>query len=86
MVTESPDITSYDTQLLDRVEELRSDAGLMEEYARRLRSTAATLDGCPAAPEWSRPALERQAAACATAAEQLRTAAEGLFALARARD
>ncbi|WP_030347343.1 hypothetical protein [Streptomyces sp. NRRL S-1022] len=86
MVTESPDVTSYDTELLDHVGSLRSDAELMEEYARRLRATAATLDGCPAAPARSRPALERQAAACVTAAEQLRTAAEALLAHARAGD
>lgn len=86
MVTESPGATTYDTALLDRAETLRSDAVLMEEYARRLRATAATLGGCPAAPEWSRPTLERQAAACVTAAEQLRTAAEALHAHARPGD
>ncbi|MFG3013147.1 hypothetical protein ACGFZB_22290 [Streptomyces cinerochromogenes] len=80
MVTESPDVTSYDTELLAQAEALRSDAGLMEEYARRLRATAATLGGCPTAPEWSGPTLERQAASCDTAAEQLRTAAEVLLA------
>ncbi|MEU6592445.1 hypothetical protein ABZ923_24990 [Streptomyces sp. NPDC046881] len=84
MVTESAAVTSYDTELLDRIVSLRSDAELMEEYARRLRGTAAVLDGCPAGPAWSRPALERQAAACVTAAEQLRTAAEALLAHARA--
>ncbi|MFF9671946.1 hypothetical protein ACF1GS_09610 [Streptomyces eurythermus] len=78
MVTESPHLTSYDAELLDRAEALRSDAELMDEYARRLRATADTLAGCPAAPEWSRPTLERQAAACTTAAEQLRSAAEAL--------
>ncbi|MFF7092145.1 hypothetical protein ACFY9A_07070 [Streptomyces rubradiris] len=78
MVTESPAVTSYDAELLDRADALRSDAELMDEYARRLRATADTLADCPAAPEWSRPTLEAQAAACATAAEQLRTAAEAL--------
>lgn len=86
MVTESPDVMSYDTELLDPVEALRSDAGLMEEYARRLRATAATLGGCPTAPEWSGPTLERQAAACDTAAEQLRSAAEALLTHGRAGD
>lgn len=86
MVTESPDVTSYDPELLDHVGSLRSDAALMEEYARRLRATAATLDGCPASPEWSRPVLERQADACGTAAEQLRAAAEALLAHTRAGD
>ncbi|MEV4339735.1 hypothetical protein [Streptomyces sp. NPDC049590] len=78
MVTEPAHATSFDAELRDRAEALRSDAELMEEYARRLRATAGTLAGCPAAPEWSRPTLERQAAACVTAAEQLRTAAEAL--------
>lgn len=78
MVTETSDVTSYATELLKRAEALRSDAALMEEYARRLRATAATLAGCPAAPDWSRPTLERQAASCVSAAGQLRTAAEAL--------
>ncbi|MFJ4523500.1 hypothetical protein ACIP4Y_21505 [Streptomyces sp. NPDC088810] len=86
MVTESPDVTSYDTELLDHIASLRSDAELMEDYARRLRATAVTLDRCPAGPAWSRPALERQAASCVTAADQLRTAAEALLAHARAQD
>ncbi|WP_318199877.1 hypothetical protein [Streptomyces sp. SCL15-4] len=86
MVTESPEVTSSDTELLDRAEALRSDAELMEEYARRLRATADTLAGAPAAPEWSRPTLARQAAACATAAGQLRAAAEALRLHARAGD
>ncbi|AYN37999.1 hypothetical protein D9753_02435 [Streptomyces dangxiongensis] len=84
MVTESPGVTSYDTELLDRAGTLRTDAELMEKYARRLRATAATLGDCPAAPEWSLTTLEQQAAACTTAAEQLRTAAEALHAHARA--
>ncbi|MEU2060399.1 hypothetical protein [Streptomyces sp. NPDC013455] len=85
MVTEFPDVdvTSSETGLLDRVGTLRSDADLMEEYARRLSATAATLAESPAAPEWSRPTLEQQAAACRTAAERLRTAAEALLAHAR---
>ncbi|GAA2228703.1 hypothetical protein [Streptomyces nogalater] len=86
MVTEPAHVTSSEAELLDRAEALRSDAELLEEYARRLRATVDTLAGCPAAPEWSRPTLERQAAACATAAEQLRTAAEALRAHAAAGD
>ncbi|WP_181797367.1 hypothetical protein [Streptomyces sp. WELS2] len=86
MVTESPDITTYDAGLLGRAEALRSDAQLMDEYARRLRATADTLAGCPAAPEWSLPTLEKQAAACATAARQLRAAAQALRTHAAARD
>ncbi|MEU0335103.1 hypothetical protein [Streptomyces sp. NPDC006193] len=84
MVTESPRATASDAGLLARAGTLRSDAELMEEYARRLRATAAALDGCQAAPEWSRPTLERQAVACSTAAQHLRTAAEALLAHARA--
>ncbi|MEU9192764.1 hypothetical protein [Streptomyces hundungensis] len=81
MVTESPRAAaSASDELLGRVGTLRQDADLMGEYARRLLATATTLSGCPAAPEWSRAALEQQAAACATAAEQLRTAAEALLA------
>ncbi|MFJ9820125.1 hypothetical protein ACIRU3_33620 [Streptomyces sp. NPDC101151] len=71
-------------ELLDRAGRLRADAHLMDGYARRLLATAAALTGCTAAPEGSRPALERQAAACSTAAEQLRIAAEALLAHARA--
>lgn len=79
MVTESPRaITASADELLAHVDTLRADADLMDGYARRLLATAATLSGCPAAPDWSRPTLERQAAACTTAAEQLRTAAEAL--------
>ncbi|MFF1279883.1 hypothetical protein ACFVY4_03655 [Streptomyces sp. NPDC058299] len=86
MVTQSPAVTPYDTRLPDRAGTLRSDAELMEEYARRLRAAAATLGDCPAAPEWSRPTLEQQAVACTTAAEQLRVAAQALLAHARAGD
>lgn len=79
MVTESPRATTASAgQLLSHAATLRADADLMDGCARQLLVTAATLWGCPAAPEWSRPALERQAAACTTAAEQLRTAARAL--------
>ncbi|WP_330461379.1 hypothetical protein OIB37_33670 [Streptomyces sp. NBC_00820] len=84
MVTESPATMPSTGELLDRATVLRADADLMDDYARRLRATAATLDGCVAAPAWSRPTLEQQAAACGTAAEQLRTAAEALHAHVRA--
>ncbi|MGW1052086.1 hypothetical protein [Streptomyces sp. NPDC002521] len=85
MVTESPRaITASADELLAHVDTLRADADLMDGYARRLLATAATLSGCPAAPEWSLPALERQAAACTTAARQLRTAAEALHTHTRA--
>ncbi|GGW71197.1 hypothetical protein GCM10010503_55750 [Streptomyces lucensis JCM 4490] len=57
---------------------LRADADLMDDCARRLLGTAAMLTACPAAPRWSGPALARQAAACTTAARQLRAAAEAL--------
>jgi hypothetical protein len=84
MVTESPRaITASADELLAQVGTLRADADRMDGYARQLLATAATLSGCPAAPDWSRPALEQQAAACTTAAEQLRTAAEALDAHAR---
>jgi len=69
--------------LLDRAVALRADADLLDGYARRLLATAAALTG-PAAPEWSRPALERQAAACRASARQLRTAAAALLAHRRA--
>ncbi|MER6738456.1 hypothetical protein [Streptomyces puniciscabiei] len=79
MVTESPrSITASADELLAHVRTLRADADLMDGYARQLLATAATLSGCPAAPDRSRPTLEQQAAACTTAAEQLRTAAEAL--------
>ncbi|MFG2721665.1 hypothetical protein ACGFW5_25735 [Streptomyces sp. NPDC048416] len=84
MVTESPRAAACESdELLGQVRTLRQDADLMEAYARRLRDTAATLSGRPAAPEWSRATLEQQAAACATAADQLRTAAQALLAHAR---
>jgi hypothetical protein len=91
MVTESPRATETETtaaadELLAHVVTLRADADLMDGYARRLLASAATLSGCPEAPEWSRPVLERQAAACASAAGQLRMAAEALNAHARAGD
>ncbi|WP_327709199.1 hypothetical protein OG912_11005 [Streptomyces sp. NBC_00464] len=57
---------------------LRADAARMEEYARTLRATAATLGGLDEAPDWSGPALERQALSCLVAADQLRTAAAAL--------
>lgn len=84
MVTESPRTLPSADELLDQAGKLRADADLMAGYARRLLATASALTGCPAAPEWSRPTLEQQAAACGTAAEQLRTAAEALLAHARA--
>lgn len=67
-----------------RARALRADADLMDGYARRLTATAAVLGDCPAAPGWSGPTLARQAAACATAARQLRTAAAALDTHARA--
>ncbi|MFE1882939.1 hypothetical protein [Streptomyces diastatochromogenes] len=84
MVTESPRTLPSADELLDQAGRLRADADLMAGYARRLLATASVLNGYPAAPEWSRPTLEQQAAACGTAAEQLRTAAEALLAHARA--
>ncbi|MCC5474856.1 hypothetical protein ACFV2N_01550 [Streptomyces sp. NPDC059680] len=87
MVTESPRATTASAdELLAHTGTLRADADLMDGYARQLLATAATLSGCPAAPGWSRPALEQQAAACTTAAEQLRTAAEALETHTRAGD
>ena len=84
MVTESPRAsTAQDDELLAHVGRLRADAELMDGYARRLRATAATLGTCPTAPEWSRPVLTGQAAACATAADRLRSAAEALLIHAR---
>ncbi|MEW2620412.1 hypothetical protein [Streptomyces sp. NPDC048106] len=85
MVTESPRAsTGGADEVLAHVGRLRADAGLMDGYARRLRTTAGTLATCPSAPGWSRPALERQAAACASAADRLRAAAEALLSHARA--
>ncbi|WP_369394037.1 hypothetical protein AB5J72_45605 [Streptomyces sp. CG1] len=87
MVIQSPRATTASAdELLAHVATLRADADLMDGYARRLLATAATLSGCPVAPEWSRPALERQATACTTAARQLRTAAEALDTHTRARN
>ncbi|MFF8476462.1 hypothetical protein [Streptomyces sp. NPDC015414] len=65
--------------LLDRAIALRTDADLLDGYARRLLATAAALTGT-AAPEGSRAALERQAAACRASARRLRTAARALLA------
>ncbi|MEU6089497.1 hypothetical protein ABZ865_22315 [Streptomyces sp. NPDC047085] len=84
MVTESTRTIPSTGGLLDRVSMLRTDADLMDGYARRLLATASALSDSAVAPEWSRPTLERQAAACTTAAEQLRTAAEALLAHMRA--
>ncbi|MEU1465183.1 hypothetical protein ABZ467_31775 [Streptomyces sp. NPDC005727] len=69
--------------LLDRAIALRADADLLDGYARRLLATAEALTGT-AAPEPSRPALERQAAACRSSARQLRAAAAALLAHRRA--
>ncbi|MFI8347940.1 hypothetical protein [Streptomyces sp. NPDC085596] len=79
MVRHSTHAQSIAAELLDRIAQLRADAELMDGYARRLLATAATLSGRVAAPEWSRPTLARQAAACRTTARQLRTAAEALL-------
>jgi uncharacterized protein (DUF4415 family) len=87
MVTEPSRATAASAdELLENAAQLRVDADLMDGYARRLLATAATLSACPSAPEWSRAALERQAAACRSAGEQLRTAAEALVAHVRAGD
>ncbi|MFI5972372.1 hypothetical protein [Streptomyces sp. NPDC051452] len=81
MVTESPRATAATVdELATHIDTLRADAERMDGYARRLLATAATLDGCSVTPEWGRPALERQAAACTSAAEQLRGAADALTA------
>lgn len=82
----APAATAEAGELLAHVGTLRADADLLDGYARRLLATAATLSGCPAAPGSSPPALERQAAACTTAAGQLRTAAEALLRHAQAGD
>ncbi|WEO93710.1 hypothetical protein A6P39_006630 [Streptomyces sp. FXJ1.172] len=85
MVTETPRATTAPArQLLAQAQALRTDADLMDGYARRLTATAATLRICPAAPGWIGPTLEQQVAACVTAAEQLRAAAEALLAHNRA--
>ncbi|MFH8336669.1 hypothetical protein [Streptomyces sp. AM6-12] len=85
MVTESAGArVAQADELLAHIGRLRADADLMDGYARRLRATATTLGDCPAAPGWSRPALERHATACASAAVRLRSAAEALLAHARA--
>ncbi|MGW1164515.1 hypothetical protein [Streptomyces sp. NPDC001153] len=87
MVTETPRATTASAdELLAHADSLRADADLMDGYARQLLATAATLSGCPAAPGWSRPTLEQQAAACTTAARQLRTAAAALDTHTRAGD
>lgn len=84
MVTESLRMLPSADELHYQASRLRADAHLMEGYARQLLATASELSACPAAPEWSRPTLEMQAAACGTAAKQLRTAAQALLAHARA--
>ncbi|MEU2309637.1 hypothetical protein [Streptomyces misionensis] len=84
MVTESPRAgTARTRELLDHVGRLRTDADLMDDYARRLRAIAATLGTCPAAPGGSGAALARQAAVCTSAADRLRFAAEALLTHAR---
>ncbi|MFF5014663.1 hypothetical protein [Streptomyces sp. NPDC001165] len=84
MVTESLRALPSTDELLDRASRLRADADLMDGYARRLLAAASELSACWAAPQWSRPTLEQQAAACGTSAKQLRTAAEALLAHSRA--
>ncbi|MFJ8728556.1 hypothetical protein [Streptomyces bauhiniae] len=79
MVSHSTPAHPIAAELLDRIAQLRTDADLMDGYARRLLATAAALSGRVAAPEWSRPTLARQAAACRTTARQLRFAAEALL-------
>ncbi|MFG3125541.1 hypothetical protein ACGFYO_26455 [Streptomyces sp. NPDC048201] len=79
MVSHSTPTRPIPAELLDRIALLRTDADLMDDYARRLFATAASLNGRVAAPEWSRPTLARQAAACRTTARQLRAAAEALL-------
>ncbi|MFJ4006018.1 hypothetical protein ACIPWL_21580 [Streptomyces sp. NPDC090023] len=79
MVSHSTPAQPIAAELLDRIARLRTDAELMDGYARRLLATAATLSGRTAAPEWSRPTLARQAAACRTTARQLRSVAEALL-------
>ncbi|MFG2881290.1 hypothetical protein ACGFYV_03020 [Streptomyces sp. NPDC048297] len=84
MVTETLETIPSTGELLDRVATLRTDAALMDGYAQRLLATAGALTDRAVAPVWGRPTLEQQAAACTTAAEQLRTAAEALLAHMRA--
>ncbi|MEU6818181.1 hypothetical protein [Streptomyces sp. NPDC046860] len=79
MVSHSTPAQPIAAELLDRIALLRTDAELMDDYARRLLATAASLSGRVAEPEWSRPTLARQAAACRTTARQLRAAAEALL-------
>ncbi|MER8016754.1 hypothetical protein ACIQ7S_19935 [Streptomyces griseoluteus] len=79
MVSHSTPAHPIAAELLDRIAQLRTDADLMDGYARRLLATAAALNGRVAAPEWGRPTLARQAAACRTTARQLRLAAEALL-------
>ncbi|MET7615190.1 hypothetical protein ABZX97_29395 [Streptomyces seoulensis] len=79
MVSHSTPTHPIAAELLDRIAQLRTDADLMDDYARRLLATAAALSGRVAAPEWSRPTLARQAAACRTTARQLRLAADTLL-------
>ncbi|WP_225829703.1 hypothetical protein [Streptomyces sp. NK08204] len=86
MVTESPRAAIADGELIEHIGALNADADRMDGYARQLLATAATLAGCPAAPEWSRTTLAQQAAACTTAAEQLRTAAGALLVHSQAGD
>ncbi|MFF0850609.1 hypothetical protein ACFYVM_06060 [Streptomyces sp. NPDC003280] len=84
MVTELlPRTMPSPVEILDRAVALRTDADLLDGYARRLLTTARALTGT-AAPESSRRALERQAAACRVAARRLRTAADALLAHRRA--
>ncbi|MFE3637748.1 hypothetical protein [Streptomyces sp. NPDC059168] len=84
MVTEPPPRTTPSPAgLLDRAMALRADADLLDGYARRLLATAEALDGS-SAPGGSRPALERQAAACRVSARRLRAAAAALLAHRRA--
>ncbi|MEU4038336.1 hypothetical protein [Streptomyces collinus] len=84
MVTESLRTTSPVDELLDHVGRLRTDADLVDGYARRLREIASALAGCAAAPDGTSDTLERRAAACGAAAAHLRTAAEALLEHVRA--
>ncbi|MFD9096579.1 hypothetical protein [Streptomyces collinus] len=84
MVTEPLHPTSPVDELLDRISRLRTDADLVDGYARRLSEIASALAGCAAAPDGTSDTLERRAAACGTAATQLRTAADALLEHVRA--